>query len=72
MTRNPIRVEHKALVEYVARDADDGFWIDIRVDRTVTRQLGPFASEAERQAAFVDFQDMMRELGAVDLPTRPQ
>lgn len=68
MTRNPTRVEHKALVEYVARDADDGFWIDIVVDRTVTRHLGPFASESER----LDFQDMMRELGAIDLPARPQ
>lgn len=63
----------KTLIEYIGRNVSEGeFWIDTYVDRTLHSQLGPFASRAEREAALVDLQSMMRELGAVDLPTLPQ
>lgn len=56
-----------AVVEYLHRETDGEFWIDLRVDREVSSALGPFATAAERQRAHDDMLNMMRSFGAKDL-----
>lgn len=62
----------QAIVEYLFRHNDDGFWIDVKANGLPYDSLGPFGSEASREAAYEDMMDMMRMLGAVDLPARLQ
>lgn len=61
-----------AVVEYVHRHDDEGFWIGIRVDRVDYQQIGPFTTEGERQQCHDDMLNMMRQVGARDLPAHPQ
>lgn len=61
-----------SIVEYLHRQSDDRYWLDIFVDRNHWASLGPFATAAERQAAYDDMLAMMRASGAQDLPGRPQ
>jgi hypothetical protein len=60
------------VVEYVYRQQDGEFWLDIVADRMPWAQIGPFSTEAERHAAKADMLNMMRSMGAKDLPTQPQ
>lgn len=60
------------IVEYIYREADGAFWLDIHMDRQPWAQLGPFETEAARHAAKADLLNMMRSVGAKDLPGFPQ
>lgn len=62
----------EAVVEYLHRETDGEFWLDIRCNRESWAQLGPFDTAAERQRAQDDMLGMMRQLGAKDLPARAQ
>lgn len=61
-----------AVVEYFRRDDGGLFWVDVRVDRNTTHDIGPFDSAASRDAALNDMLAMIRSTGGVDLPARPQ
>ena len=60
-----------AVIEYLHREAGGTFWLDIHVDRQPYAHI-PFATEAERQAAKTDMLNMMRDMGAKDMPAVPQ
>lgn len=60
------------IVEYLYRQADGEFWLDILVDRQPYGQFGPFATEAERDRVREDMVSMMHSAGASDLPLRMQ
>jgi hypothetical protein len=62
----------EAVIEYVHRKDDAGYWLGLRIDRIEERQIGPFDTAAERQRAHDDLLGMMRHLGAKDLPARAQ
>jgi hypothetical protein len=62
----------EAVIEYVHRTEDGSFWLDIRANREPWGQIGPFDTEAERQAAHDDMLRMMRAVGAKDLPAGVQ
>lgn len=62
----------KALVEHYALTENDRHYIGIMLDRVRQEPIGPFATVEERDRAFADLLDMMRMVGAVDLPSRPQ
>lgn len=62
----------EAVIEYVHREADGEFWLDIRANREPWAQLGPFDTAGERQRAHDDMLNMMRSVGAKDMPDRPQ
>lgn len=60
-----------ALVEYLHREADGKFWLDIHVNRQPYESIS-FNTTSERQRAQDDMLAMMRSIGAADLPGRPQ
>ena len=62
----------EALVEYIHRETDGKFWLDIRCNKELWGEIGPFSSTAERQLAHDDMLQMMRSCGASDLPRNPQ
>ncbi len=57
----------KAFVEFFFSQNEDGFWIDVRVERNPYDRLGPFATEKERQLAYDDLMNMQRHTGAQDV-----
>lgn len=61
----------EACIEYLHRETDGEFWLDIRVNREGLSSVGPFSTASERQRAHDDMLEMMRAAGAVDLPSRP-
>lgn len=66
----PSLAKTEVMVEYIFRDMRNGeFWIDIKVQRQPWCQIGPFASEAERQRAHDDLLNMTRASGAKDFPS---
>ena len=59
----------EVVAEYIFRTMSNGeYWLDVRVNGKAYAELGPFASEEERQRAHDDLLDMMRQTGAIDLP----
>jgi hypothetical protein len=62
----------EVLAEYTFRETDGEFWIDVHANRQPFDTVGPFATEGERQRAFDDLLSMMRCVGAIDIPARPQ
>jgi len=60
------------VVEYLYRQTDGSFWLDIRADGQPWAQIGPFDTEAERHAAKADMLNMMRSFGAKNLPNAMQ
>ena len=62
----------EAVIEYVHRKDDAGYWLGLRIDRIEERQIGPFSTAEERQRAHDDLLAMMRQLGAKDLPIHTQ
>lgn len=68
----PLPRPARVIVEYVHRDAGEDYWIDVVIDRAVTKSVGPFGSAVERQRAQDDFLDMIRSTGGEDLPTTVQ
>lgn len=68
-----VNMGNHVVVEYLFRDMADGeYWIDLKQDSQPHGSIGPFFSEAAREAALQDLTDMTRSLGAVDLPEHPQ
>lgn len=64
-----MNIENEVVVEYLFRDMADGeLWIDLKQNCEPHGSIGPFFSEAARQAALDDLLDMTRSLGAVDIP----
>lgn len=61
-----------ALVEYIYRDTNGRFWLDVVVDRRLWAHLGPYETEAQRDAVKADLLNMMRSFGARDMPAWPQ
>ena len=61
----------EAMVEYLYRETDGQFWLDVHVDRQPYASLGPF-TERERYVALADLLNMVRSLGGKDLPKRAQ
>lgn len=61
-----------SIVEYMHRNEDGRYWLDIVADRTTTQTLGPFTTESDRQRAHDDLMAMMRSVGAKDLPNYTQ
>lgn len=60
----------KAMICYSHRtDRDGQFWLDIYVDTKPHDSIGPFNTPTERQRAHDDLLNMMRSLGAKDLPS---
>lgn len=59
---------HQAIIEYIFRDSDGWFFVDVVVDREPYAILGPFVSAAVRQRAHDDLLETMRSFGARDLP----
>jgi hypothetical protein len=62
----------EAVIEYVHRETNGEYWLDIRANREPWAQLGPFDTATERQRAHDDLLNMMRSCGAKDLPILPQ
>lgn len=62
----------EAVIEYIHREVDGKFWIMLRVDRIECNSIGPFDTAAERQRAHDDMLNMMRSMGAKDLPNVAQ
>lgn len=62
----------ECMVEYIHRNQDGKFWIEIKVDRQPWHTIGPFDTEAERHAVHADLLNMMRSVGAKDIPVLPQ
>lgn len=63
----------EAIVEYYHIKAkDSGLWIEIVANGERWAILGPYDTEAERQREHDDMMDMMRSVGAQDLPLRVQ
>ena len=52
------------VIEYIHRDTNGAFWIDIKTDGAIVRSIGPFSSAAERQMAQDDFLEIAT--GAAD------
>lgn len=62
----------EAVAEYIFRNTVEGqFWLDIKLNGTMWQQL-QFETATERQRAHDDLMQMMRSLGAKDLPLLPQ
>lgn len=62
-----------SVIEYIFRDMSGGsFWIDFVVDGKPYGSMGPFTTEAARQAAADDITGMMLSMGAKDVPLRMQ
>lgn len=69
----PLIRRQEVLAEYALRETRDGeFWIVVSVNRLPHDSIGPFATETECRRAYDDLMGMMRAVGAVDLPARPQ
>ncbi len=63
----------EAIVEYFHFKKKNGeLWIKIKADGHLWAKLGPFDTETERQRAHDDMLNMMRSVGAQDLPLRVQ
>lgn len=62
----------EAIVEYVNRKDDEGFWLDVYCDGAWYASIGPHNSEVERDSAATDLLHMMRTLGATDIPNYKQ
>lgn len=63
----------EAIVEYFhCKAKDGGLWIEIVANGERWAILGPYDTEAERQREHDDMLDMMRSVGAQDLPMRVQ
>jgi hypothetical protein len=63
----PLPRPQQVMIGYSFRDAEDGFWLDIDVDRQPYTQQH-FDTASERQRAYDDLLGMMRSMGAADLP----
>lgn len=62
----------EAVIEYVHRNAPGGeFWLHIRVNREPWADM-MFETAADRQRTHDDLLNMMRSVGAKDLPLMPQ
>lgn len=57
----------KAVVEFAFGESDGQFWLYLIVDR-VPHHSEPFDTPGERQRAYDDLLQMMRQQGAIDLP----
>jgi hypothetical protein len=64
--------DQEAIVEYIFREDDDEFWIDVRVNRAPYGALGPFDTAEERQRAFDELIQMACSLGAREIPKEAQ
>lgn len=62
----------EAVIEYLHREENGEFWLDIRANRELWAHLGPFDTASERQSAHDDMLNMMRQCGAKDLPRLAQ
>jgi hypothetical protein len=55
------------VAEYFKVDrADHTFWIEVHLDRAKYADLGPFASDTERDSALDDLMAIVRSTGGVD------
>ncbi len=70
MPGKPITVD--VMVEYVHRDQDGKFYIDVRANGEPLWPLGPFDTARERKAVLEDLLKMTRSLGAKDMPAATQ
>lgn len=65
--------KNEVVAQYSFYDASDGtFSISIKVNGQWATPLGPFDTATERQRVFDDMMEMMRSVGAVDIPPLPQ
>jgi hypothetical protein len=62
----------EAMIEYIHREADGQYWLDIQCNGILWEQFGPFETTAERQRAHDDMLNTMRHFGAKDVPLLPQ
>jgi hypothetical protein len=62
----------EAVVEYLHRETDGEYWIDVNVNRAPYAQIGPFETTTERKRAHDDMLNMLRSAGAKDLPVHHQ
>jgi hypothetical protein len=63
----PLPTSREVVAKYIFRDASGKFFIDIQIDDTPYSILGPFDTSDERQRAYDDLLDMMRQTGARDV-----
>jgi len=62
-----------SIAEYLLVDMANGeLFIGVKIDGEWSGRLGPFESEDERDRALADLMEMCRQLGATDLPDKPQ
>lgn len=62
-----------SVIEYMLVDDDDGgLFIEVHTDRTIMYIIGPFETNEQRQYILNDLMQMMRELGAKDIPDKLQ
>lgn len=68
----PLPKPKTVVAEYIHRETDGDYWIDVKADGVHVNSIGPFATTDERQMAQDDFLEMMRSTGAKDLPNYRQ
>lgn len=64
--------DDEVILEYIYRETDGEFWLDLNVNRQPYAQVGPFDTPQERQRAHDDLLATLRSTGAADLPLRVQ
>ena len=67
----PLPRPRVVMVEYIFWDREDGFWLEIEVDRKPYDRIH-FDTPEERQRAHDDLMVMMRSKGAQDVPAAMQ
>jgi hypothetical protein len=60
------------MVECRYREDDDGYWLNVYVNRAPYKKLGPFDTAAERRRATKELLTIMKSFGAEDVPLQKQ